>query len=50
MNKVFATALLTLLASTFGLAGCETIEGAGQDIETVGESVQDAAENAKEQE
>ena len=50
MNKLFATAFLLLLGSTIGLTGCETIEGAGQDIETVGESVQDAAENAKEQE
>lgn len=32
--------LLTLLV---GLAGCATIEGAGKDIESAGEAVQDAA-------
>ncbi|WP_422121167.1 entericidin A/B family lipoprotein [Neptunicella marina] len=33
--------LLTLL---LGLAGCATIEGAGKDIESAGEAVQDAAD------
>lgn len=32
---------LTLLV---GLAGCATIEGAGKDIESAGEAVQDAAD------
>ena len=36
--------LMVLMASTIGLAGCETMEGAGRDIENAGESVQSAAE------
>ena len=31
--------ILTLVA-LLGLAACETIEGAGQDIETAGEAIQ----------
>jgi len=35
---------LTILATlTFGVAGCNTIQGAGQDIERGGEAIQDAA-------
>lgn len=33
-----------LLAGALGLAACETIEGAGRDIENAGESIQDSAE------
>lgn len=33
-----------LLAGALGLAACETVEGAGRDIENAGESIQDAAE------
>lgn len=47
MNKLYSLFVATLLASTFALTGCETIDGAGEDIETVGESVQDAVDNAK---
>jgi predicted small secreted protein len=42
--------LITLLACcfTFGvLAGCNTIEGAGKDVEKAGEKVQGAAKDAK---
>ncbi|MDW3204762.1 MAG: entericidin A/B family lipoprotein [Alphaproteobacteria bacterium] len=35
---------IILLAGTMGLAACETVEGAGRDIEQAGESIQDAAE------
>ena len=37
-----------LIAAMFAIAGCNTIEGAGKDIEAGGEKVQDAAENVKE--
>lgn len=37
------TAVLSLLAFTMGLAACNTMRGAGQDIERGGEKVQDAA-------
>lgn len=29
------------------LVGCETIEGAGQDIENAGDTIEDAANDAK---
>jgi predicted small secreted protein len=29
-----------------GLAGCNTIEGAGEDVEAAGEAVEDTAEDA----
>ncbi len=41
------TTLLTVLALSFlslGLSACNTLDGAGQDIESAGEAVQDAAE------
>ncbi len=40
--RVFTLFLLALLS--LDLAACETMEGAGRDIEGAGESVQDAAE------
>jgi predicted small secreted protein len=33
-----------VLAATLSLAACNTIEGAGKDIENAGEVVQDAAD------
>ncbi len=42
-NKTFLT-LTCLLLSGAALTGCQTVEGAGQDIENAGESVQQAAE------
>lgn len=35
--------------SVFGLAlgGCNTVEGAGQDIEAAGEGIEDAADDAQ---
>ena len=35
--------LLVLTIASFGLCACETMGGAGRDIENAGESVQDAA-------
>lgn len=35
--------LLSLALLSLGLGACETMEGAGRDIEKAGESVQDAA-------
>ncbi len=40
--KLTAFAAL-LLGSLFLASGCRTMEGAGQDIENAGESIQDAA-------
>lgn len=45
-NTKFSLVLFVFLTSV--LAGCNTIEGAGQDIEAGGEKIQEAAENVKE--
>lgn len=42
-NRITFMTVLGLALLTFGVAGCNTVEGAGQDIENAGESVQDAA-------
>ncbi|SEP17530.1 Predicted small secreted protein [Salinihabitans flavidus] len=39
--------LLSLLA-VFAADGCETVEGAGQDIEKAGEAISDTARQAEE--
>ncbi len=36
--------LTTLALGAFSLSACNTVEGAGQDIEHAGEAVQDAAD------
>jgi predicted small secreted protein len=36
--------LLVLLLGSFAMTGCNTVEGAGKDIEAAGEEVQDAAD------
>ena len=43
------TALMFTLVCLAGLAatGCNTVQGAGEDIEKAGEEVQEAAEDAK---
>lgn len=42
MKKVIAMGFMLLMAAGL-LAGCNTLEGAGQDVEQGGEAVQDAA-------
>lgn len=37
------TRTIALLAALFLLAGCNTIKGAGQDIQRAGEKIEDAA-------
>jgi predicted small secreted protein len=39
--------VLLILTAAFVLAGCNTIQGAGADIERGGEKIQDAAGKAK---
>lgn len=41
-SKILTLAVLALGAAS--LSACNTIEGAGQDIENAGEAVQDAAD------
>ncbi len=43
MNKVKFFSLMALATITLGLGACNTISGAGQDIEDGGEAIQDAA-------
>ncbi len=44
MKKLVA---LILLVAIGGLAGCNTIEGAGKDMQSGGEAVSDAARDVK---
>lgn len=44
MKKIVAPLLLVGLVT---LAGCNTMEGVGKDVERGGEKVQDAAKDAK---
>lgn len=39
--------LTALLFATLALAACATIEGAGQDLETAGEALQEEANEAR---
>lgn len=41
---MFLRALLVTI-SIFGLSACETMEGAGQDIENAGEAIEDEADD-----
>lgn len=41
VRKLFA---LFAISSSLVLAACNTVEGAGEDVESVGETVQDAAD------
>lgn len=38
---------LFLLLALLGLAACETIEGAGQDMENAGEAISEEAQEAQ---
>jgi len=40
VRKIFTMALL---AGSLAVAGCNTIDGLGKDVESVGETAQDAA-------
>ncbi|MEX1032740.1 MAG: entericidin A/B family lipoprotein [Cellvibrionaceae bacterium] len=43
MIKVLLLGLLAM-ASVLSLAGCETTEGAGRDIQSAGEAIEETAE------
>ena len=38
-----------VLLGTLGLASCNTMEGAGQDIEAAGDSISDTAEDTEDE-
>ena len=44
--KIFLLSIALLL--TFALAGCETMEGLGKDIENLGESIQKKSKDSSE--
>lgn len=46
MRRTIKLALWAVLVSGLGLisAGCNTVEGAGKDMEAAGEAIQDAAD------
>lgn len=37
--------IFSILAGAFALSGCNTIEGAGKDIQAAGEEIEEAAES-----
>ncbi|MCC6598996.1 MAG: entericidin A/B family lipoprotein [Alphaproteobacteria bacterium] len=43
LNKIRFLSLTAILLAGFGLSACNTLNGAGQDVENAGESIQDAA-------
>jgi entericidin B len=44
MRKI---ALLAMLACSFAITACNTVSGAGKDVEAAGEAVTNTAEDAK---
>ena len=44
MRKVF---LFAVLAASMAVAACNTVSGAGRDVEAAGEAVTETAEDAK---
>lgn len=44
MSKFKTWSILLIGIVSFALAGCNTLEGAGEDIEDAGNAVQDAAD------
>lgn len=50
MTELTRVLLITLaLSSSTVLVGCNTIRGAGEDVEAVGEGVQNASEETEEE-
>jgi predicted small secreted protein len=45
-SKSFLSLLGAILFSAFAV-GCETVEGVGQDVEELGDEIEDAADDAR---
>jgi predicted small secreted protein len=43
MNRILALILMSVIGA-FSLAGCETMEGFGRDVEKTGEKIEDKAD------
>lgn len=48
MSSVRCLRFAVLVLSVFGLIACNTMEGLGEDVEAVGEAVEDTARKHKE--
>ncbi len=46
-NKAVQSLALLLAGSTLALTACNTVEGAGDDIEAAGDSISDTARDAQ---
>jgi entericidin B len=44
MRKIF---VLAIVAVSLAVSACNTVSGAGKDVESAGDAVSDAAEDAK---
>jgi len=44
-DRIVASSALAAAVSIATLSGCHTVEGAGKDIESVGETIEEAADN-----
>ncbi|AKJ27012.1 entericidin A/B family lipoprotein [Caldimonas brevitalea] len=47
MKTRLLTLLSAVLAATFTMSACNTVEGVGKDVERGGEKLQDSAEDTK---
>lgn len=47
MTTIKSFLVLCLMAVTFSLGGCNTISGAGEDVQATGDAIEDAADSAK---
>jgi predicted small secreted protein len=48
MSSEKLLALALFLGVTAGVAGCNTVEGVGEDVQGAGEAVEDASQDVKE--
>tara|TARA_Y100000588_G_scaffold270424_1_gene285966 strand:- start:72 stop:242 length:171 start_codon:yes stop_codon:yes gene_type:complete len=46
-DKFNMTAAVLVLIAAFGLSACNTVDGAGQDIEAAGDGISDAAKDVQ---
>jgi predicted small secreted protein len=46
MFKIICLTFLLLISTTF-ISGCSTMSGLGQDVESVGDAIEDSAEENK---
>jgi len=45
INRTLTAALLLSIMGSLSLAGCNTMAGVGEDIESAGDSIEDTAED-----